>query len=252
MSVRVVIGPPGTGKTTRLLRDIGELLDQGCSPENIAFLSFSRSAVREARERAAERFGLDPDEAFPNFRTIHSTAKGLVGGRAPVMNDQHWKDFSEVCHYDFSEDPSTHGEREHDGAFYTVLATAGDALRQVDQLSRLCMITRDRALLRVRAADAVTPEHAREFSNRLREYKAEHGIIDFTDMLEMARTARRFPMVEHAFVDEAQDCCRLHHELIAHWFAQSPVCRSLTYAGDDDQAIHVWAGAEPALFKALS
>jgi superfamily I DNA/RNA helicase len=67
----VVLGPPGTGKTTTMMEVIGLLLADGYRPEDIAFVSFSKKAVNEAKERAIKRFDLD-DESLRNFRTLQA------------------------------------------------------------------------------------------------------------------------------------------------------------------------------------
>ena len=67
----IVIGPPGTGKTTFLLGRIEKYLDDGVSPHRIAYLTFTRKAANEGLNRAVKKFGFDPDE-LPYFRTIHS------------------------------------------------------------------------------------------------------------------------------------------------------------------------------------
>ena len=64
-------GPPGTGKTTILLNIIEEHIDQGVSPEKIAFISFSVKAADEGKNRAHVRFGLGFDE-MPYFCTSHA------------------------------------------------------------------------------------------------------------------------------------------------------------------------------------
>ena len=48
-----IFGPPGTGKTTRLIEIVQQELDSGTPPERIAFVSFSRKAAEEARERGS-------------------------------------------------------------------------------------------------------------------------------------------------------------------------------------------------------
>ena len=53
-----IFGPPGTGKTTRLLNMVDNALQDGVSPDRIAFLAFTRKAANEAKERAADRFEL--------------------------------------------------------------------------------------------------------------------------------------------------------------------------------------------------
>ena len=54
-------GPPGTGKTTTLLNQVDSLLASGMAPNSIGYFAFTRKAAHEARDRAASRFGLDPE-----------------------------------------------------------------------------------------------------------------------------------------------------------------------------------------------
>jgi superfamily I DNA/RNA helicase len=60
----LLLGPPGCGKTTSLLQHLEEKLQQGVPPERMAYVSFTKAAVRDARGRAVERFGLEPSR-FP-------------------------------------------------------------------------------------------------------------------------------------------------------------------------------------------
>ena len=69
-----IFGPPGTGKTTTLLDMVDKALSAGVPANTIAFLAFTRKAATEAKERAAERFKLDPKHDLPYFRTLHSLA----------------------------------------------------------------------------------------------------------------------------------------------------------------------------------
>src|SRR5579859_1825966 len=77
---RLVLGGPGAGKTTRLLQVVEEGLARGLKPEEIAFVAFSKAAANEAKERAAQRFGLDP-KALRWFRTLHSLCFHSLGLR---------------------------------------------------------------------------------------------------------------------------------------------------------------------------
>ena len=73
-----IFGPPGTGKTTRLINIVKEELDRGTAPDKIAFMSFSKKAAEEARERAAQSLGID-DQQMIWFRTLHSFAFNVLG-----------------------------------------------------------------------------------------------------------------------------------------------------------------------------
>ena len=54
----LILGPPGTGKTTRLISIMEKEIARGVKPERIAFVSFTKKATEEAADRAAEKFGL--------------------------------------------------------------------------------------------------------------------------------------------------------------------------------------------------
>ena len=68
----IILGPPGTGKTTTLLNLVDQFIQQGIRPKQIGYFSFTRKAAREAATRAAEKFGLDAEKDLENFRTLHS------------------------------------------------------------------------------------------------------------------------------------------------------------------------------------
>src|ERR1039458_246710 len=67
-------GPPGTGKTTRLIGRVGEEVANGVLMKDIAYLSFSVAA----KEVIKERLGAKETE-FLWFRTIHGAAVKSMG-----------------------------------------------------------------------------------------------------------------------------------------------------------------------------
>ena len=90
MTQRLILGPPGTGKTTRLLDILDEEL-QRVDPTKIAFVSFTKRAALEATQRACERFGFDQKE-LPYFRTLHSLAFQRLGlRREEVMQSKDYR-----------------------------------------------------------------------------------------------------------------------------------------------------------------
>ena len=79
-----------------------------------------------------------------------------------------------------------------------------------------------------------------------RHFKEEKGLLDFTDLLElMNREPYLLPKLDVLIVDESQDLSRLQWELIEHLDERS---ERVFLAGDDDQAIFTWAGADVHAF----
>ena len=73
----IVLGPPGTGKTTTLLNEVDRYLKQ-TDPDKIGYFSFTQKAAYEARDRAMSKFNFSEDD-LPYFRTLHSLAFRRLG-----------------------------------------------------------------------------------------------------------------------------------------------------------------------------
>lgn len=72
-------------------------------------------------------------------------------------------------------------------------------------------------------------------------HKTRYGIQDFSDMLKDALTHPDCPEYDAVLIDEAQDLSKLQWSLIARICAP---CQHALIAGDDDQAIYDWGGAD--------
>jgi DNA helicase-2/ATP-dependent DNA helicase PcrA len=82
MEVYKIFGPPGTGKTTKMLNLLEQEMEQGIAPAEIVYLSFTRVAVGEARKRALAKFPqLDESRDLGYFRTMHSMAYRVLNLR---------------------------------------------------------------------------------------------------------------------------------------------------------------------------
>ena len=72
----IVLGPPGTGKTETLLREVEKYL-KTTDPNRIGYFSFTRKAANEARDRFLKR---NPTLNKKDIRSIYNrpNAKKLV------------------------------------------------------------------------------------------------------------------------------------------------------------------------------
>lgn len=237
-----IFGPPGTGKTTTLLNMVDRALSSGVRPSEIAFLAFTRRAANEARERAAARFGLDPKADLVHFRTLHSLAYRTMGLRdTMLMRREHFGELANRLGINLSAQ-SVDGDAE-----LGILSTDHPVLSLIN-LARLRKVS-VRQQYNESAIDepwALVDYVARGYAS----YREANGLLDYTDMLEMfARTAAdRCPRFKLVFLDEAQDLSPLQWD-IAH--AIDSVSERMYAAGDDDQAIYRWAGADVGHFIQL-
>ena len=225
---------------------------------DIALVTFTRAGAREARERALQQLPLTDDDLVW-FRTIHSMAFRLLElKREDVLSAKDIREFADRYGYHVSvhqrsdnedEVPEFTGQSEDDWLFSTY-----DYTRNVMQPAQ-------NAPAKLPTRDDDAPGHPsiqdsqerlqryREFVERYKEFKGELGKNDFHDMLESCLGVLERPPVSVAIIDEAQDLSPIQIALAEKWFAP---CKRVYVAGDDDQTIFSWAGADPTWVIGLS
>jgi DNA helicase II / ATP-dependent DNA helicase PcrA len=229
MQVKTIFGPPGTGKTHRLMDILEEELKQ-YAPEEIAYVSFTREGAYQGRDRAVKNYGFSKNQ-FPYFRTLHSMAfKGLSLNRMDVIGKKQYKEFSDKMGMKFT-------------GYYT------EDMRHDDDMYLFFLdLHKNNPKTAARYVSLLNTEKLSFVRANYGRYKEARGKIDYTDMIINFVKENKSVPVKVAFIDEAQDLTTLQWKMV--WTAFRD-CDKVYIAGDDDQAIYQWSGADVDYFLSI-
>lgn len=233
MTPEIILGSPGCGKTEALLGLVEQELNKGIKPDKIGFVSFTKQATEEAITRACQKFGFSRRD-LPYFKTLHSMCFHQLGmRRADVLEGKRMQEFA--CYAGvritsrWSDDGTLAG------------FTSGDRAIFLENLSRVRMRPlKEEYREDVNDGEGLRWSECRRIASALRQFKQERGLHDFTDMLQMFVAAAPRLGLEVLFGDEYQDNSNLQEQVFQQ-AAQG--CRRVVVAGDDDQSIYRWSGA---------
>lgn len=241
MQIMKLFGPPGTGKTSALLEILENELRSGVEPEKVAFMSFTVAARKEAVARAMSTFDFDRSQLM-HFRTVHSAAFRQVGApRSAIVTPDKIAYFSEVSNIPFTA--ASVANEDADSPMTSMMSSSveGDRMMAFDHLRRHRLQSVAEALIDWEERPILL-EH---FVKSYEAWKEREGLYDFTDLLSQPLV----PLdIEVVFIDEAQDLSQLQWDTVWRLCANA---ERMYIAGDDDQAIFEWAGADPQTFVDL-
>jgi superfamily I DNA/RNA helicase len=226
----IVLGPPGTGKTHTLLNKVDDYLKE-TDPDKVGYFAFTKKAANEAKERAIDKFNFTEDD-LPYFRTLHSLAFRRLGiNKDNVMQRRHYEDLGKKINIQIDYND---WDEEETGLF----TTKSDYLRII-HLAKLRNITLDQQFNLKEHNQKLEYTKLKIIGNELERYKKEYGLIDYNDMILDFVKSDKSPKFDVVFIDEAQDLSRMQWDMVDSFNTTDSFI-----AGDDDQAIFRWAGAD--------
>ena len=216
--MEVIFGPPGTGKTTELSRLVRQYAEED-GPDSLLLSAFTRTA---AREMAGRDLPLSPHQVG----TLHSHCYQALDH--PTIAEGEWKKWNEAYPvWALSPQADRQGAFEDGGK-----ATLGDECLAAVSKLRHELIPKER-----------WPPELKYFAVRWEDWKQQYGYKDYADLIEDAY--HLIPVApgnpSTLIFDEAQDFSLLQWRLLERWGEHAT---RVIAAGDDDQALYRWAGAD--------
>ena len=241
-----IFGPAGSGKSRELVNILSEHIADGDFHllEGI-IVSFTRAAAYDIARR------VNPDGEPGRYHcTLHALCKRYYGFEGNIADGRLREFFKEVG---IPYAGSYVGDGEEWSPTQEWKPSEGGLMMSFFSKCRNLLISIEEGLaLWEPPAELLnwwSVENMGWVWDRYCDWKTEHGLIEFTDMLEHA--ANNPPNANWAFfvLDEAQDSTPLQW-MVAQSFASRAEVAYI--AGDDDQAIYSWAGANPHEFLAAA
>ena len=249
----VVVAGAGSGKTGTLAARAARLVRDGCDPQRLLLLCFSRRAADEMARRAAlllqQLGGLQPAAAAPALPwagTFHAIGARLIGQWAAAIGLP--QGFTIVDRGDAEDllalarsDLGLAAKSRRFPLASTCLAIYSRAVNTATPLAEL--LARDYPWCRGWEAELRALFAAYDASKR------RQHVLDLDDLLVVWAEALADETIaramggrfDHVLVDEVQDTNRLQADILLRL---KPGGRGLTVVGDDAQSIYRFRGAE--------
>ena len=266
VTVTRLFGGPGSGKTTALLDRVDAILEQDdVSIRDILVVSYTRAAASEVRDRLAERLDINPRSLKGNVSTMHAKAYELLNlSRSDVVGEKDKQEFCEDYGLEFQDEYSGAGRRTARSTTIgnKIIATSQWLQRTRRDVADWYDVPFQWNVEEVRLPPEVDPNAQEgnkytptwpsdddridipEAIRAWRAYKGEHGLVGFADMLERVKQRALVPNVDYLVIDEFQDITTLQYDVYEEW---KPHMKGVLIAGDDDQVVYAWQGADPNL-----
>ncbi|WP_332897903.1 ATP-dependent helicase [Haladaptatus sp. CMSO5] len=265
-TVTRLFGGPGSGKTTALLDEVEDILAQeGVEINDVLVVSYTRAAAAEIRERLAERLDVTPRSLQGNVSTMHAKAYELLDlSRKDVVGEKEKKEFCEEYGLEFEDEYSSSRRRTARSTTIgnKIIATSQWLQRTRREVADWYDVPFQWNVEKVRLPPDIDPNAQEgnkytptwpsddkridipEAIRAWQSYKGKHNKVGFADMLERVHQRSLLPSVDYLVIDEFQDITTLQYAVYEEWKQHM---KHVLIAGDDDQVVYAWQGADPKL-----
>lgn len=250
-----LLAVPGAGKTTVLVHRLLKLLQSGVKASEILFVTFTKKAASEIRERVE---ALLPAEAeIPEISTFNALGYNilkenpmLVGKRIKVADDNDSKMLIHAILDDFAKEGRTLAGMSYSGAFlkFGIVSRLTGWFREIAEKGKEAFIEARGA--KVSDLDGVLSMYD-EYERRFKAL----GYITFDEQVSLVNGVfSKYPRVVAAYgeryhyimVDEFQDASEEQAKMI---YAIAKTHNNIVVVGDEDQSIYGWRGGSSRFLR---
>ena len=229
-------GPPGTGKTYRLISRAKAYARKGVPLDRIGYFAFTKKAAEEAKQRMPFE-----NKKLKYFKTLHALAfEKLEMIQDDIMQPYHYEELGKKLNLQVK----FYDRYNKDESFY--LGFENPYFQIIQKAFNRCVDVEDEFNLEEHDPKDVYWKTLDHISKNLINYKTTKQLYDFNDMIKMLTDKpEKIPEFDVIFIDEAQDLSPLQWKL---YDVLKTKTKDMYLAGDDDQAIFAWAGADVKRF----
>jgi DNA helicase-2/ATP-dependent DNA helicase PcrA len=234
MTVTLIHGSPGSGKTHYLIEIIKKNMDK-----KWVYVTYSRSLMNDAKNRIniidekEDEYGNNENRDKHLIGTLHSLGYKLLGlKREDLYTNKMLLKFMNKNQIELNLQDISKLENATD----TYELSVGAKIIMEFSVHRLAK----RELMEING-------YTDDINYLYKEYKKDKGSkYDYTDIIEkIVKTKRYFADVDILLVDECQDLSVLMFDMIDLWIDNA---KDSYLTGDSDQCIYTYQGSNPNLF----
>ena len=227
-----IFGPPGTCKTYRLLQRVKAYVRTGTPYHQIGYFAFTKKASGVARDRVGVS-----EKQVPYFQTIHAFCFHLLGmNEEQIMQPYNYEEIGKLLGIRVNYSDKYNEEQTH------YLTCNNPYFQMIGKAINLDIDIRELFNRNEHDRKVIDWGPLKNIASNLKEYKRINDIMDFKDLMKkLINKKEKIPKLKAIFIDEAQDLSPLQWKLVDILKQKT---EHLYLAGDDDQAIYGWAGAD--------